>query len=371
MQPGTIGGDIFEIYKTFKTSKADAERRNRILEIGGLAGQGDYQGAADKALAYGDFESGNNLLNIAQGQKKEAQLDKDRLAGALFAAKDDPAKWASVIQYAKSNGIEIDPEEEDFNTGPTLLMRSMTPEGQLKAQQTDRAYDLDVQRETRLAQEGTRTKRRTQITDIDGKRTLVDMDSGEVIKELGGSPSRSLRANNDQNNAAGFYDRLVDAEKVLSDPDVTSAATDYVGKAKANAPLGIGNYLATPEYQKFDQAQRNFINAVLRKESGAAIAQSEFDNAALQYFPQPGDSEEKIAQKAQNRATVIAAMKRTAASALQQPQQTGANEMPTGEAETAFADARDAIAQGADPQAVMQELIQMGIDPQMAEQGLQ
>jgi len=36
---------------------------------------------------------------------------------------------------------------------------------------------------------------------------------------------------------------------------------------------------------------------VLRKESGAAIAASEFDNAEKQYFPQPGDSDQVISQK--------------------------------------------------------------------------
>ena len=149
MQPG-IGNDLLEIYDRFKTSKAAAQlagreeqQRNRLMEIGQIAGKGDYSGAASKALAYGDFNTGNNLLQIAQGQKKEAQLDKDRLAGALFAAKDDPRKWASVIQYAKSNGIEIDPEEEDFNTGPTLLMRSMTPEGQLQQQNFERGFEAD------------------------------------------------------------------------------------------------------------------------------------------------------------------------------------------------------------------------------------
>lgn len=52
---------------------------------------------------------------------------------------------------------------------------------------------------------------------------------------------------------------------------------------------------------KYMQARRDFINAVLRKESGAVIADSEFSNAEKQYFPQVGDSKEIIAQKARNR----------------------------------------------------------------------
>ena len=57
--------------------------------------------------------------------------------------------------------------------------------------------------------------------------------------------------------------------------------------------------------QKVGQAQRNFINATLRQESGATIQPSEFANAKKQYFPQVGDSPAVIKQKAENRARVI------------------------------------------------------------------
>lgn len=107
-----------------------------------------------------------------------------------------------------------------------------------------------------------------------------------------------------QSKDAGYAERMFQAEQVLSDPAVVSAAQSRVQRGYAGTPY-IGNSLVSPEYQKYDQAQRNFINAILRRESGAAISQSEFDNANLQYFPQPGDSPEKLALKAQNRRTAI------------------------------------------------------------------
>jgi hypothetical protein len=55
------------------------------------------------------------------------------------------------------------------------------------------------------------------------------------------------------------------------------------------------------EYKQIEQAQRDFVNAVLRQESGAAIAESEFENAIKQYFPQPGDTAEVVRQKQINR----------------------------------------------------------------------
>lgn len=63
----------------------------------------------------------------------------------------------------------------------------------------------------------------------------------------------------------------------------------------------IGNSMLSDDQQRVDQAQRDFINAVLRNESGAVISPAEFDNAKKQYFPQPGDSPAVIEQKRRNR----------------------------------------------------------------------
>ena len=59
--------------------------------------------------------------------------------------------------------------------------------------------------------------------------------------------------------------------------------------------------MAGDNAQRFEQYQRDFINAVLRKESGAAIGKDEFDNALIQYFPRWGDSQAVIDQKTRNR----------------------------------------------------------------------
>jgi hypothetical protein len=54
-----------------------------------------------------------------------------------------------------------------------------------------------------------------------------------------------------------------------------------------------------------EQAERNFVNAVLRRESGAVISKEEFENAAKQYFPQAGDTQAVLDQKRNNRNTVL------------------------------------------------------------------
>ncbi len=68
------------------------------------------------------------------------------------------------------------------------------------------------------------------------------------------------------------------------------------------APSGWApNWMKTNDRQKYEQAQRDWINANLRKESGAVITDPEFANARQQYFPQSGDSASAIDQKRKNR----------------------------------------------------------------------
>jgi len=59
----------------------------------------------------------------------------------------------------------------------------------------------------------------------------------------------------------------------------------------------LNKYDLSPQDRQASQAKKTFINSILRKESGAAIAQSEFDNADSQYFPQYGDDQQTIINK--------------------------------------------------------------------------
>lgn len=85
--------------------------------------------------------------------------------------------------------------------------------------------------------------------------------------------------------------------------------TDSMGGALSDLAGSATNWTQSEGQQRVDQAQRDFVNAVLRRESGAAISQGEFRNAAKQYFPQPGDDQATLAQKAANRRTAIEGMK--------------------------------------------------------------
>ncbi len=115
--------------------------------------------------------------------------------------------------------------------------------------------------------------------------------------------------NNEQGKAAGFTDRMLQSEGILGQPNVQSQGSSIVQGGLSKIPVA-GNYLVSVDRQKYEQAKRDFINAQLRRESGAAISASEFENADKQYFPVPGDSEEVKRQKAANRRAAVEAMGR-------------------------------------------------------------
>jgi hypothetical protein len=124
----------------------------------------------------------------------------------------------------------------------------------------------------------------------------------------GKGPLMSTTQSEGQANAGLFASRMEEANKQLenisSQVDLTSASSGAMGKAP--------NFAKSKEIQMFEQSKRNFINAVLRRESGAVISPTEFEEGNKQYFPVFGDSNEVVQQKALNRKTALAGLRNAA-----------------------------------------------------------
>jgi hypothetical protein len=132
-----------------------------------------------------------------------------------------------------------------------------------------------------------------------------------------------------QGNATAFGMRMMESNKILTDLEKAGTKDTGVIKGVVGGAVGlipfIGDKLEdasgsifnalpqvlgglSPEQQKVAQARINFITALLRKESGAAIGASEFATAEKNYFPKPGEGADVIKQKQQARETAIKAM---------------------------------------------------------------
>lgn len=167
-----------------------------------------------------------------------------------------------------------------------------------------------------------------------------------------------------QAKATLFGRRMEESDKVLNTVGKDGQVQPGLIKRAAESVPGIGSGLGTalnwtqsPEQQQVEQAQRDYVNAVLRRESGAVISDQEFDNARKQYFPQPGDSPEVIAQKNANRQLVISGFKAESGAGWDRVQPAA----PNVSGAQWISEARNAIHQGAPKAAVIQRLEAQGI----------
>jgi hypothetical protein len=116
----------------------------------------------------------------------------------------------------------------------------------------------------------------------------------------------------DANKAHAYALRISKAlpllEEMVTSPEGQPSMLD---RGVTNLPL-LGNTLAGPRGQRFDQLSRDMVNAILRRESGATITDQEFKNAYQQYIPQPGDKPETVQLKMENIRTQLKAFADTA-----------------------------------------------------------
>jgi hypothetical protein len=119
-----------------------------------------------------------------------------------------------------------------------------------------------------------------------------------------------------EGKSALFADRAATAHEAITKfENINRGATGFVGGVAEKTPyIGepVMNIVGTSERGQFMNAKRSFINALLRRESGAAIAAGEFSSYDKEYFPQPGDDAKQIEQKRLHRAEVINGLAREA-----------------------------------------------------------
>lgn len=134
----------------------------------------------------------------------------------------------------------------------------------------------------------------------------------EAAKGAGGNvnpyASGADKFNEAQGKSAAFADRMFQNEELVRRQE--AVGTNRMQQGLAKLPFGAGSYANSDEFKSYKAAKDNWITAQLRKESGAAIGQSEYDAADKQYFPQPGDPAAVIEQKRQLRRLAIEGMAR-------------------------------------------------------------
>lgn len=144
----------------------------------------------------------------------------------------------------------------------------------------------------------------------DGKRhphmvngRIVYLTEDEVNARGGVQPTERQRSVSGQERTnLGFFQRAAQADEITAPLEADIAKMGLAGQARLEY---MPNFLQSDKGQAYRQAQRAFTEARLRKESGAAIPDSEYANDARTYFAMPGDKPETIAQKQAARQQVM------------------------------------------------------------------
>lgn len=137
----------------------------------------------------------------------------------------------------------------------------------------------------------------------DPRITLALKSFDLALKKFGIQETKEGRPSQPEIESAGFAVRSEDADKTIE--KFSEIGAESLSRARKILP----GEAVSPEFQQLEQAGRNFMAAVLRKESGAAITPDEMAQGFIQYIPQPGDSKEVQEQKRRNRSIAIATLR--------------------------------------------------------------
>jgi len=229
---------------------------------------------------------------------QDAARKTDIVARAALAL-DTPEKWAAQAPAIMAS-IGATGPVPGFDQRGRIIAEAQSVSEQLKAKMDERKFALDERQTNAQIAAANRSNRgdgsslantvaqREQLAARYGldPRTPAGQKfilTGTLPDDPAGKP-----LNDEQAKALGFAKRVGDANKVLEDPMYSKALLALNNNAGAMVPFA-GNALVSSDYQMADQAVRDFINAQLRRESGAVISPSEFDNARSQYIPVYGD----------------------------------------------------------------------------------
>lgn len=139
---------------------------------------------------------------------------------------------------------------------------------------------------------------------------------GAVKEEKRKEPTEAERL------SLGFAKRTESSDKVLNDLE-----NKFINKEGGFSPSSEFPFaperLKSESRKNYEAAQKDFVGAILRKESGAAISDEEFKRESEKFFPLPGDTPANIAYKQLLRKQAINNLKTSANVRYVRDNQTG------------------------------------------------
>lgn len=253
-------------------------------KISGYTGQMQEQGfrggAVARALA-GDFDGANAYLTgVASGPQALATVEGQNLINNRFLA---GGGGISTTEQGQANIRQSNASAaSSYATADATRRRLAIAEGQFDLQRRG------MWNPSGNVAGGAGAAGSPKLTEQQSK-DLVYLRRGSEANALLDALAGNMTATGGQQGARGLV-------------DVFLRGLPGVGESSAV------NALVSPERQQAEQAAREFLSAVLRKDTGAAITAQEFEIYGRTYLPQPGDSEATLKQKAAARRVALDAI---------------------------------------------------------------
>jgi hypothetical protein len=233
----------------------------------------------------------------------------EAIAAAMVEGRDADKHIAQMqkdveIEETRNNNVRTDATKrrgDDMTAATAAAGQKVTADGNVLRADVDREGHRVTARGQDVAAS---TARRGQ--DI----SAVTAREGHAITREGNQlQSENKQPTADESKNWAFYTRATQAEQALNSLDAAMKDKSYAGQVyQKHAP----GFMQTSNNQSYDQGKRQFVAAYLRRDSGAVISPSEFDDADKTFFPQPGEDATVQEQKRQARLLVIETLKKGA-----------------------------------------------------------
>lgn len=238
----------------------------------------------------------------------EQKAMSEALSGAAFFYQNKDK--AGYDAFLKSKGL--DPAEFPFESFPA---HAATVEGVLEAMKAFAPPEMNPNERFKVAggtlfdlaaeggpqPVGQGAMQETVVMGPDGKPIMVQGGPGTSAKFTEAQSKDNVYAT----RAGGALDKL---ESQGADGTVADDLASLKDKAAGAIPV-VGNYLKSDAYQLAETAGQEFLQAILRKDTGAAITTQEQALYGETYLPQPGDSPQRLAYKKEARLRAVEAIK--------------------------------------------------------------
>lgn len=248
----------------------------------------------------------NALMQMEDRQLQQTLQQQEKFA-RLAQWADTPEKWAQATQMAEAEGLK-GASQVPFEQRGAKLAGMLSVKEQLDNEWKRREFQLR-ERDTNssIAARNAAAARTAQGVGKPPNGYAWNADGTGLIPLPGGPADPARKLTEGQSKDLAYYNRGTAANAKLDD-DRIKAMMNGGNTAGRSVPI-IGNALQSDSSRQGVQAAKDFIAALLRKDTGAAVTPQEFEFYADIFIPAFGDDPVTLRQKAEARQKALEAIK--------------------------------------------------------------